>query len=155
MITEVIQELERRGLAYQLLPHDRTQTARAEAKAVGIAPSDVAKTVVLTTEDGYVRAVVPASERLDLAKTRDLLDDRNSRLATEEELGAAYPTFELGAVPPFGGPSGDRVVVDRMLAELDEVVLEAGSHDQSVKMRTGDLLTLSDAEVADICAGKS
>jgi Ala-tRNA(Pro) deacylase len=112
MITEVIQELERRGLEYQLLPHERTQTARAEANAVGIAPSDVAKTVVLTTEDGYVRAVVPASERLDLTKARDLLDDRHSKLATEEELGAAYPTFELGAVAPFGGPSGDRVIVE-------------------------------------------
>jgi Ala-tRNA(Pro) deacylase len=155
MITEVIQELERRGLEYQLLPHDRTQTARAEAKAVGIPASDVAKTVVLTTENGYVRAVVPASDRLDLAKTRELLDDRLSRLATEEELGAAYPTFELGAVPPFGGPSGDRVIVDRALAELDEVVLEAGSHDQSVKLRTLDLVTLAAAEVADISAGNS
>jgi Ala-tRNA(Pro) deacylase len=155
MITEVIEQLERQGLTYQLLPHDRTQTARAEAKAVGIAPSDVAKTVILTTEAGYVRAVVPASERLDLTKTRELLDDPHSRLATEEELGAAYPAFELGAVPPFGGPAGDRVIVDRMLAELDEVVLEAGSHDQSVKMRTSDLLTLSGAEVAEISAGKS
>ena len=155
MISEVIQELDARGLEYQLLPHERTQTARAEAKAVGIPPSDVAKTVVLTTEAGYVRVVVPASERLDLAKTRDLLEDRNSRLATEEELGAAYPTFELGAVPPFGGPSGDRVIVDRMLAELDEVVLEPGSHDPSVKMRTSDLLELSGAEVADIRAGTS
>jgi Ala-tRNA(Pro) deacylase len=155
MITEVIEQLERQGVTYQLLPHDRTQTARAEAKAVGIAPSDVAKTVILTTEAGYVRAVVPASERLDLTKARELLDDPHSRLATEEELGAAYPAFELGAVPPFGGPAGDRVVVDRMLAELDEVVLEAGSHDQSVKMRTSDLLTLSGAEVAEICAGKS
>ena len=94
--------------------------------------------------------MVPASERLDLGKTRDLLDDRHSRLATEAELGAAYPAFELGAVPPFGGPSGDRVILDLGLAKLEEVVLEAGSHNQSVKMRTSDLLTLSGAEVADI-----
>ena len=152
MITEVIQELNRRGLDYELLPHPRTQTARAEANAVGIAANAVAKTVVLTTDRGYVRAVVPASERLDLGKTRDLLDDRHSRLATEAELSAAYPAFELGAVPPFGGPSGDRVILDLGLAKLDEVVLEAGSHDQSVKMHTSDLLTLSGAEVADICA---
>ncbi|MGZ8739180.1 MAG: YbaK/EbsC family protein, partial [Gaiellaceae bacterium] len=72
MITEVIQELNRRGLDYKLLPHPRTQTARAEANAVGIAATEVAKTVVLTTDRGYVRAVVPASERLDLGKTRDL-----------------------------------------------------------------------------------
>jgi Ala-tRNA(Pro) deacylase len=150
MITEVIQELDRRGLDYELLPHARTQTAQAEARAVGAAANEVAKTVVLTTDGGYVRAVLPASERLDLNRTRDLLSDRSSRLATEEELGAAYPAFELGAVPPFGGPAGDRVIVDLGLARLDRVVLEAGSHDQSVKMRTADLLALSGAEVADI-----
>jgi Ala-tRNA(Pro) deacylase len=150
MIAEVIQELNRRGLDFKLLPHPRTQTARAEANAGGVTATEVAKTVVLTTDRGYVRAVVPASERLDLGKTRDLLADRHTRLATEEELGAAYPAFELGAVPPFGGPSGDRVILDLGLAKLEEVVLEAGSHDQSVKIRTSDLLSLSGAQVADI-----
>ena len=43
MITEVIQELNRRGLDYELLPHSRTQTARAEANAVGIAAHAVAR----------------------------------------------------------------------------------------------------------------
>jgi prolyl-tRNA editing enzyme YbaK/EbsC (Cys-tRNA(Pro) deacylase) len=35
--------------------------------------------------------------------------------------------FELGAVPPFGGPAGDRTVVDRRLAEQESVLIEAGS----------------------------
>lgn len=150
--TQVIDELDRAGLEYELIAHPRTMTARAEANVIGIAAHEVAKTVVLATSTGYVRAVVPASERLDLHKARDLLDDRECRLATEEELGAAYPAFELGAVPPFGGPAGDRVIVDRRLAELDAVVLEAGSHDQSVRLRTSDLLARSGAEVADISA---
>ena len=107
---------------------------------------------MLAADGGFVRAVVPASERLDLTKARALLGDRLSRLATEEEIGAAYPSFELGAVPPFGGPAGDRVIVDRELAELDAVVLEAGSHDQSVRIRTRDLLTLANAQIGDISA---
>lgn len=150
MFTEVIEELDRRQVDFELLPHARTQTARAEARAIGITTREVAKTVVLTADGGFVRAVVPASVRLDLRKARALLGDRLSRLATEEEIGAAYPSFELGAVPPFGGPAGDRVIVDRDLADLDAVVLEAGSHDQSVRIRTRDLLALTDAEVADI-----
>ena len=141
-------EARRVGSAVELkaVPAPHSQLVLDQANAVGVAATEVAKTVVLTTDRGYVRAVVPASERLDLGKTRDLLDDRHSRLATEAELGAAYPAFELGAVPPFGGPSGDRVILDLGLAKLEEVVLEAGSHDQSVKMRTSDLLTLSGAE---------
>lgn len=150
--TEVIDGLDREGLQYELISHQRTVTARAEAHAIGVTAREVAKTVVLTTGDGFVRAVVPASKRLDLHKVHELLADRECRLATEEELGAAYPAFELGAVPPFGGPAGDRVIVDGKLAELDAIVVEAGSHDQSVKLRTKDLLALSGAKVADISA---
>jgi hypothetical protein len=59
---------------------------------------------------------------------RELLGDaKTTPLATEKELAGAYPMFELGAVPPFGGPAGDRTVVDRRLAEQESVLIEAGS----------------------------
>lgn len=67
----------------------------------------------------------------------------------------AYPLYELGAVPPFGVPAGDRVLFDRRLAQRDSVVLEAGSHSESVRLTTADLLTLGDAEVEDIAADES
>ena len=69
---------------------------------------------------------------------------------SESELVTAYPQFELGAVPPFGGPAGDRVVVDRRLVEQEHVVLEAGVHDTSLRLRTDDLLTAADAELVDV-----
>jgi prolyl-tRNA editing enzyme YbaK/EbsC (Cys-tRNA(Pro) deacylase) len=52
-------------------------------------------------------------------------------------------------VPPFGG-AGDRVLVDARLATQETVVLEAGSHEQSVRIRTADLLKLAQAEVVDL-----
>jgi prolyl-tRNA editing enzyme YbaK/EbsC (Cys-tRNA(Pro) deacylase) len=66
---------------------------------------------------------------------------------------SAYPQFELGAVPPFGGPGGDRVVVDRTLLEEARVVFGAGVHDVALRMRTDDLITVAEAEIADIAAG--
>lgn len=60
--------------------------------------------------------------------------------------------FALGAVPPFGGPSGDRTIVDRRLSALESIVIEAGSHTESVRIRPQDLVAITDAEVADICA---
>jgi prolyl-tRNA editing enzyme YbaK/EbsC (Cys-tRNA(Pro) deacylase) len=44
------------------------------------------------------------------------------------------------------------VIVDRGLAERDSVVLEAGSHSESIQMRTADLLTVTGATVADLAA---
>lgn len=139
------------GVGYELIQHPHTETAKAEARAVGVVPDEVAKTVIVQTADGYARIVVPASERVDLAKVRALLDSHEARLATEAELAAAYPEFELGAVPPLGGPAGDTVVVDRRLAERAQLVFEAGSHDESVRLLGEDLLRLAQARTGDVC----
>lgn len=150
--TDLRHELERAGCDYDVIDHRRTLTAREEAEAVGVPPEQVAKTIVLTTDAGYVRAVISASEHLDLHKVRQLLGDTHARLASEAELVFAYPMYELGAVPPFGVPAGDRVLVDVGLAGRDSVLLEAGSHSESVRLKTVDLLALAKAEVVDIAA---
>ena len=153
MISELVDELNAKHVEHTVVEHPRTQTARAEAQAVGVTPHKVAKTVVVVTDDGYVRAVLAASDRLDLRKLHGIIGAKTvPRLATEAELGAAYPAFELGAVPPIGGPAGDRVIVDARLAREDEVVFEAGTHSQSIKLRMRDVIRLAGAQVADISA---
>lgn len=150
--TDLTSVLDEAGVRYELLPHSRTETAAAEADALAVDPAEVAKTLVVSTPSGYVRAVLPASERIDLRKLRELLGTgKGTHLATEEDLARDYPEFELGAVPPFGGARRDRALVDRRIAERGSVVLEAGSHVQSLRLQTADLLRLAEAEVADVC----
>jgi Ala-tRNA(Pro) deacylase len=149
-LTRVLDEA---GVRYELLLHARTESAVAEAEALGLAPADVAKTLVVTTPEGYLRAVLPASQRIDLHKLREVTGGgkKDVHLVSEEDLARDYPEFDLGAVPPIGGARRDPVVVDRRLAERDSIVLEAGSHEHSARVSTGDLLHVSGAEVADIC----
>ena len=153
MTTEdLTRRLEEAGAPYELLPHAHTESAVAEAKALGVAPDDVAKTLVVSTAEGYLRAVLPASERIDLRKLREIRGGSKTQvqLASEDDLRRDYPEFELGAVPPVGGRS-DPVVVDSRVTRRDSVVIEAGSHDQSVRIPTDDLLRVAAASVADIC----
>jgi Ala-tRNA(Pro) deacylase len=144
--------LDQAGVEYDVLSHAHTERASDEAEALGLPPSAVAKTLVLDAPEGHVRAVVPASERIDLRKVREHVEGgKDIHLASEDELARDYPDFELGAVPPFGGASRDRVLVDVRIAEQHTVVLEAGSHDRSVRLETSDLLKLTRAEIVDIC----
>jgi Ala-tRNA(Pro) deacylase len=144
------------GVVYEVLPHCHTESALAEAAALGVDPHEVAKTIVVTTGRGFVRAVIPASERLDVRKLRSLLDlHTQPHLAHEAELESAYPSFELGAVPPFGGRAGDRVVVDRRLADRASIVIEGGSHDESIRLGTTDLLVLAHAAIGDLCLAEA
>jgi Ala-tRNA(Pro) deacylase len=150
-LTRVLDEA---GVRYELLSHARTESAVAEADALGVAPADVAKTLVVTTPEGYVRAVLPGSERIDLHKLREITGGgkKDVHLASEEDLARDYPEFDLGAVPPFGGSRRDPVVVDRRLAGRESIVLEAGSHEQSLRLPAADLLRIAGAEIADISA---
>lgn len=144
--------LDEAGIEYELLSHAHTERAADEAEALGLPPTAVAKTLVLAAPEGHVRIVLPASERIDLHKVRNHVEGGKSiHLATEDELAHDYPEFELGAIPPFGGAAGDRVLVDSRVAEQRSVVLEAGSHEQSVRLGTADLLKLTRAEIVDIC----
>jgi Ala-tRNA(Pro) deacylase len=146
--------LDAAGVQYELLAHERTETAAAEARALGMSPDEVAKTLIVETPAGYVRAVLPASERLDTNKLADVLGEPHKavNLATEYALQRDFSEFELGAVPPLGGSAGGGVIVDRCVAERDSVVLEAGSHEESIRLAAGDLVRASDALVADIHA---
>ena len=146
--------LDAEGVEYELIPHAHTERASDEAAALGLPPDSVAKTLVVAVPDGYVRAVVPAAERLDLHKVRELVGagSKMVHLASEDDLGRDYPEFELGAVPPVGGRR-DPVFLDGRLSELGDLVFEAGSHDESVRLRADDLRRLADVKVVDICEG--
>jgi Ala-tRNA(Pro) deacylase len=145
----LIDLLRRSDVEFELLPHRRTRNATSEAQELGVLPQMTAKTVVVRADGGCVRAVVPASRRLSLEKIGELLG-AEAALLTEPELDGSYPQFELGAVPPFGGPEGDRVVVDRALSECASIVLAAGTHDASLRLRPRDLIAIAHAQVADI-----
>jgi len=146
-----VDELEAAGIPFEVLSHSRTQTALAEAAALEVEPSEVGKTIILTSPQGLVRAVIPASKRLDLRKVRAYLDEDRVELLSEHGLAEAYPEFELGAVPPIGGAHDDRVLVDVNIREKGSVLLEAGTHEQSVRLSVGDLVAHEKAQVADIC----
>jgi Ala-tRNA(Pro) deacylase len=151
---QLVELLRGQGIELELLMHRRTLRATAEARVLGVLPQTVAKTVVVEDGDGrYVRAVVPATRRLSLERLATAIGSKSVRLLSESELVSTYPGFELGAVPPFGGPGGDLVVVDLELAEREHVVLEAGVHDASIRLRTADLLRIAAAQLAEIATG--
>lgn len=150
-ITPLIDALEGAGVPYDLLEHPRTERAVDEAEALGLTPHEVAKTIVVATHEGNVRVVLPASERLDMHKLRDFVGGgKDTHLLAEEEMVQLYPQFELGAVPPVGGPR-DRVILDRRLAGRDTFVIEAGAHDRSVRLRPQALIASADILVEDVC----
>lgn len=144
--------LDERGIAYETVEHDQTYSATEEAKAAGVAPDHAAKTVLLRDGDAYRMAVIPASHRLDLHKARDALGaSAKLRLATEEEMGADFTDFDVGALPPFGPLLPAPEVVDHRLLEHERILCTGGDHRHSVLLDPNDVVRVADAKLADVC----
>jgi Ala-tRNA(Pro) deacylase len=143
--------LERHGVPYEVVEHERTQTAAAEARAAGVPAADVAKTVVLRDDEGLRLAVIPASERLDMHKLRQALASKGLRLATEQEMADEFDQFEVGAVPPFGSMFDALELVDERLLEHDRILWSGGDREHAVLVDPRDVVRAGEARVADIC----
>jgi len=151
-IDAVTQFLNEQEVGYDLIEHEERFTAAAEARASGAGPEDAAKDVVLRTDDEYLLAVIPGSERLDLHKVRDLVgaEKHDLRMATEDELAADFPGFEVGALPPFGPLHEIEQIVDRRLLEHDRVLCSSGDHRHSLALDPNEMVRIANAQVADI-----
>jgi Ala-tRNA(Pro) deacylase len=147
----VTEFLERHGVPYEVVEHERTQTAAAEARAAGMPPADVAKTVVLRDQEGVRLAVIPASHRLDLHKVKRELGSKGLRLVTEQEMAADFADFEVGAVPPFGPLFHALELVDERLLDHDRILCGGGDHEHGVLVDPHDMVRAGQARVADIC----
>jgi Ala-tRNA(Pro) deacylase len=135
----VLDYLQGRGVTFQVIPHATAETPMDEAHAIGVDPGEVAKTLALLTNDDLVVAVVPASEKLDSRLIRKAIGDEHARLATEEELRLAFPSFELGTLPPLGLLLEVAMYVDPAVMEQETIVFASGRRTQSIRIRTEDL----------------
>src|SRR5438445_13089782 len=140
-----------REVSFELIEHAHSESAAAEARAAHLPAEQTAKTVVLHTAGGYRFAVIPASDRLDLAKAADSLDVRRHdlRLATEAEMTADFPTYDVGAIPPIG-PDTPAEVVDMRLLAYQHVLCPAGDHEHSFLLDPADIVRLTSAQTVDL-----
>jgi Ala-tRNA(Pro) deacylase len=138
-----------KGKPYTALTHRVVFTAQEEAAATHVPGREWAKTVVCLVDGAPLLAVLPAHFSVDLERLRILTGGASARLATEAEIAGLYPGCETGAVPPLGPLYGQKVYVERTIAEDTEVVFHAGTHSDAVRMRYADFAGLTQPVVGE------
>ena len=94
--------------------------------------------------------VLPASYKLDMEKVASTLGAKKVRLADEEEMAKLFGDAEVGAEPPFGNCYGLDTLVDDHLAEREEIVFQAGTHRNAIRMKYADYAELVSPRVVDL-----
>lgn len=119
------------GVAYDTVSHSHTSSSMNSAQSAHILGKNLAKSVILEDDDGYLMAVVPANEHLKFRKVNHALN-RNLGLATESELESLFSDCELGAIPAVGSAYSMETIIDDKLADCSDIYLEAGNHKELV-----------------------
>ncbi len=147
----IVELLKRERIPYTWFRHKLTYTAQEEAAASHIRGHCWAKVVICMIDEQPAQAVLPAHYLVDLEKLRLLANAAALRLAHEEEIARLYPDLEVGAMPPFGAVYGHRVYVERCLVGEPEMVFNAGTHTDAIRMHYGDFAELAKPIIGQFC----
>ncbi|MEN8129739.1 MAG: YbaK/EbsC family protein [Pseudomonadota bacterium] len=129
----VLNVLTEKHTQYQVISHPKSYSSAETADAAHITDDHIAKGVLLKDNEGYLLAVIPASQWVDLRRIRDELG-RDLQLASEEEIEQLFEDCDPGAVPPIGEAYGLESILDEALTSLASVYLEGGDHEQLIRL---------------------
>jgi Ala-tRNA(Pro) deacylase len=127
---------------YELIEHDPTLSANETASVCEVPAWQMAKAVLLDTDQDYLLAVLPANRRLELAELRSELGSK-PHLVEETDLARIFDDCEFGAVPPLGSGYGVRTIVDDSLDSAPDIYFEAGDHASLIHMSGAEFLRLT------------
>ncbi|HEU5334828.1 MAG TPA: YbaK/EbsC family protein [Terriglobales bacterium] len=147
--------LERQGIHFETIAHLPAYTAQGIAAMTHISGKEVAKTVIVKLDGQLAMAVVPASHRIDLRKLQEEAKAKAVNLASEAEFKDAFPGCETGAMPPFGSLYGLPVLVDEAVTHDREIVFNAGSHTELVRLAYEDFARVEKPRVMKFSAAPS
>lgn len=142
-VPKKIQEyLDKEGVAFEHLEHDRAFTATEVAGAQHVPGRQMVKCVIVKADEQFVMCLLPAIHYLDLDKFKTAIHAKQVRLANEEEMIKLFPGCETGSEPPFGALFEIKVYADKFLEDDNEVAFNAGTHVDVIKMKFQDFQKL-------------
>jgi len=133
---------------YSKTHHPEAFTAQEVAATAHVPGARLMKVVVVKAGEEYALAACPASSRVNLDRLSKLIG-RRARLASEAEMEGVLKDADVGAEPPFGSLYGMKTYVDGSLALQGEVVFQAGTHTDTIKLSYKDFARIASPIAGD------
>ena len=130
--------LDKEKIKYVSIIHSPAYTAQEIAALAHVPGKELAKTVIVKIDGKMAMAVLPANRKVVVQELREITGADHVQFATEVEFKNLFPDCETGAMPPFGNLYGMEVYVAPSLAEDEEIVFNAGTHTELIKMSYQD-----------------
>jgi len=129
---------------------DSIATVELAAKAIGVEPALIAKTLTFRLKEKDVIVVACGDARIDNKKFKQCFKAKAKMLTHEEvEEITGHP---VGGVGPFGLKNPMDIYLDISLKKFEYVYPAAGSKNAALKIKPGDMEKLTDGIWVDVCA---
>jgi Cys-tRNA(Pro)/Cys-tRNA(Cys) deacylase len=147
--------LTRQRVAHALHPYEpdphATSYGLAAARALGVDPAQIFKTLVATVDGRLTVCVVPVTATLDLKALASAVGGKRGSMA--EPAAAERATgYVTGGISPLGHRSRLRTVVDASATGWPTVYVSAGRRNLQVELAPADLVRLTQAAIARIAS---
>ena len=125
-------------------------TVELAAKAVGVEPARIAKTLTVRDGESAMLIVVAGDAKIDNSKFKNTFGFKARMLTADEVL--VYTGHAVGGVCPFGVEKPSRIMLDVSLKRFDHVYPACGNIYSSIKVTPDDMSAYSDAHGwVDVC----
>lgn len=128
---------------------DSTATVETAARALGVEPGRIAKTLAVRAGELTFLLVARGNARLDNRKCKDAFGARPRMLGPDETL--ELTGHQVGGVCPFGLKREVPIFLDESLKSFDVVYPAGGSLNTSVEVPTERLFELVGDRWVDLC----
>ncbi|MDO8463132.1 MAG: YbaK/EbsC family protein [bacterium] len=144
----LLNHLDKRGIAYAVVPHRKVFTAFDLAQTLDADPKHVAKTVLVRADRDLVLVSVPAHSRLDFARMKKVLGAKQVTLASERAMEQLK--IKEGTTPPFASFFKIACVLDSGLAKCKTMLCRSGSHTESLDCSVANYIASEEPTIAKV-----
>lgn len=155
MATPAIVALQRAGVEHSVHAYDHdpavTHYGLEAAAALGLDPACVYKTLLAEVDGRPVVAIVPVDRTLDLKALASARGGKRARMmeaATAERLTG----YVVGGISPLGQRSVSPTILDASAEGFEIVYVSGGRRGLDIGLAPGQLIRLTDAQVARIAS---
>ena len=141
--TRLKQFLDQQQVGYDVMQHDPAFTAQQLAARLHVPGREFVKVVVVKMDGQFALAVLPAPLRVNLKTLAEGAGAKKCQIASETEFQQLFTDCELGAMPPFGNLYNLPTYVDQELTFDENIVINAGTHAEAIRLRYSDFARLA------------
>lgn len=148
---EVQNFLDERNLPHKIIYLDESSaTVDLAAKAIGVKPAMIAKTLAFKLKDRNIVVVTCGTARVDNKKYKKTFNCKAKMMSFDETLEiTGHP---IGGVCPFGLSDDIEIYMDESLKKFDIVYPAAGSGNSAIKITHEEMHDITGAEWVDVCS---